>query len=151
VNRGYEIELRPIVEQQEFMRVALDHFCELNPAFKPAPDWQDNYFATIRGNSDCWLQWILLDGEKVGFVLFGIEKHRFLPRRTGAIYELYISPNQRRKGIARSCAELVLAELRKYSPSKIQLEVIEGNQAAARLWQHLGFSKVSERFTLALD
>ena len=84
----------------------------------------------------------------VGFVLFGVEEHRFLPRQTGAIYEVYVIPEERRKGIARACAKQVIAELWKASPSKIQLEVVQGNAAAAELWRSLGFQKVTERFSL---
>jgi len=142
------IALNRISEKREFMEMALNHFRELNPAFKLASDWQNCYFESIQSNPNYSLCWIVADGERAGFVLYGIEPHRFLPRRTGAIYELYVSPEHRRKGIARSCAEIVIAELWKSSPSKIQLEVVEGNEAAQGLWNSLGFGKVSERFTL---
>src|SRR5579864_50733 len=143
-----QIALNRISEKREFMEMALNHFRELNPAFKPASDWQTCYFESIQNNPNYSLCWILADGVRAGFVLYGIEPHRFLPRRTGAIYELYVSPEYRRKGIARSCAEIVITELWKSSPSKIQLEVVEGNEAALGLWNSLGFDKVSERFTL---
>lgn len=92
-----------------------------------------------------------MDGLRVGFVLYGVEEHRFLPRKTGAIYELYIVPDQRRKGIARACAEGVIQDLWKAFPSKIQLEVVDGNGAAAELWRSLGFQRVSERLVLATN
>jgi len=133
------------------MEMALSHFRELNPTFKPASDWQTGYFEAIVKNSNYSLCWILADGVRAGFVLYGIEPHRFLPRQTGAIYELYVSPEHRRKGIARSCAQVVITELWKSFPSKIQLEVIEGNKAALGLWRSLGFSKASERFTFSIE
>ena len=126
--------------------MALDHFRELNPEFKPARDWSTCYFESIQNNSDCSLCWILADGVRVGFVLYGIEKHRFLPRQIGVIYELYVLPEQRRKGIAKVCAQNVIKEFQKCSLSKIQLEIVEGNAAAERLWSSVGFSKISERF-----
>ena len=143
-----QIELRKVSEPGPFMQMALRHFCELNPAFEPEPDWERNYFQTIQTNQDFSLCWIVADGMRAGFVLFGIEDHKFLPRRTGAIYELYVMPQHRRKGIARACAKRVIDELWKSSPSKIQLEVVEGNGAAAQLWKALGFKKVTERFAL---
>ena len=149
MKRRPEVELAGISDRTEFMTMALSHFRELNPEFKPDSDWEQSYFENIQAKPECSLRWILADGVRAGFVLFGVEGHRFLPRRTGMIYELYILPEQRRKGVASACAEVVLAELWKASPSKIQLEVVEGNVAAAGLWKRMGFHRVSERFTLA--
>ena len=136
-------------DRENFMVVAEKHFRELNPLFQPDRDWRDSYFEKIRSNQSCSLCWIVAGGERAGFVLYGIEDHRFLPRKTGSIYELYVVPQWRRKGMARACAELVISELWKSSPSKIQLEVAEGNSAAAGLWRSLGFRKASERLVLA--
>jgi ribosomal protein S18 acetylase RimI-like enzyme len=136
-------------DRENFMAMAEEHFRELNPRFTPAQDWKASYFDSILGNRSCSLRWVVADGRRVGFVLYGIEEHRFLPRKTGAIYELYIIPDQRRKGIARACAESVIQELWKAFPSQIQLEVVDGNRAAAELWRSLGFQKASERLVLA--
>jgi ribosomal protein S18 acetylase RimI-like enzyme len=124
------------------------HFRELNPMFTPADDWKNTYFESILGNPKYSLRWIVSDGQRAGFVLFGLEDHRFLPRQTGVICELYIIPERRREGLARACAEQIIDELWKLSPSKIQLEVVEGNIAAAELWRSLGFRKATERFVL---
>jgi ribosomal protein S18 acetylase RimI-like enzyme len=86
--------------------------------------------------------------ERAGFMLYGIENHRFLPRTTGMIYEVYVAPQHRRKGIARICARQAIAELRSFCPSKLQLETVEGNEKANSLWQSMGFRRVSERFVL---
>jgi ribosomal protein S18 acetylase RimI-like enzyme len=136
-------------DRETFVAIAQRHFRELNPEFAPDQDWKTSYFDNILGNQNHSLRWIVTGGERVGFVLYGIEEHRFLPRQTGAIYELYIVPEHRRRGLARSCAEMVIAELQKSSASKIQLEVGEGNRAAATFWKTLGFQKVSERLVLA--
>lgn len=138
-------------DRKSFMAMAEEHFRELNPAFTPAPDWKASYFENILGSRDYSLRWVVADGQRVGFVLYGVEQHRFLPRKTGAIYELYIVPDQRRKGIARACAESVIQELWTVSPSKIQLEVVEGNGAAAELWRSLGFRRASERLVLVTN
>jgi ribosomal protein S18 acetylase RimI-like enzyme len=44
---------------------------------------------------------------------------------------------------------LAIAELEKLGPSRIQLEVVEGNPGATALWLSMGFRKVSERYILA--
>jgi len=135
-------------ERQDFLEMAELHFRELNPTFAPAADWKNSYFENILGNPKYSLRWIVSDGQRAGFILFGLEEHRFLPRQTGVICELYVIPELRRQGIARACAKQVIDELWKASPSKIQLEVVEGNPAASKLWRSLGFQKVTERFVL---
>jgi ribosomal protein S18 acetylase RimI-like enzyme len=143
------IELREVSEREEFMKMAERHFRELNPNFVPAGDWLRHYFDNIKKNPQYSLCWISVEGRRSGFVLSGVEDHRFLARTNACIYELYIVPEYRRRGIARQCAKLVLEELWKTSPAKIQLEVMAGNEPAARLWTSLGFEKVSERYVLA--
>lgn len=132
-----------------FLAMAERLFRGLNPNFVPQADWKQSYFENILGNALLSLRWIVVDGDQAGFVLFGLEAHRFLPRINGMIYELYIEPQFRRKGIAQTVARQVIQELQAQSPAKIQLEVMEGNRAAAALWVSLGFRKVSERYVLA--
>jgi len=135
-------------ERAAFLEMALQHFREINPKFAPAQDWKNSYFENIKNNPTYSLRWIVTDGLRVGFVLSGVENHRFLPRRTGVIYEVYVVPERRRRGIARTCAKQIIDELRRSALSKIHLEVVEGNTAAAELWRSLGFRKVTERFVL---
>jgi ribosomal protein S18 acetylase RimI-like enzyme len=136
-------------ERSDFLSVAIQHFSELNAFFVPQEDWKEHYFTTIMANPQYFLRWIICDERRAGFILFGLEKHRFLPRMTGAIYELYILPEFRRRGVAKACAMEAIRELRTHAPSKIQLEVIEGRTAAAALWKSLGFQKVTERYVLS--
>jgi len=136
-------------ERSEFMKLAQRHFTELDSTFVPHEDWKREYFENIRSNPNFFLRWIQHRGERAGFILFGIEKHRFLPRKTGMIYELYILPQFRKRGLAHMCAAQAIRELQVLGPSKIQLEVMEGNAAAMALWKSLDFQKVSERLVLA--
>jgi ribosomal protein S18 acetylase RimI-like enzyme len=136
-------------EQEEFLRMAAKHFSELNASFVPQDDWKEHYFATIMADPQYFLRWIICDEKRAGFILFGLEKHRFLPRKTGAIYELYVLPEFRRLGVAKACAIEAIRELWAHAPSKIQLEVIEGRVAASALWKSLGFQKVTDRYVLS--
>jgi ribosomal protein S18 acetylase RimI-like enzyme len=138
-----------VFEQDDFLRMAAKHFSELNASFVPQDDWKEHYFATIMANCQYFLRWIVCDQKRAGFILFGVERHRFLPRTTGAIYELYVLPEFRRRGVAKACALEAIRELWTYAPSKIQLEVIEGRVAAAALWKSLGFRKVTDRYVLS--
>jgi ribosomal protein S18 acetylase RimI-like enzyme len=145
------VRMLPIAssEQDAFLRMAANHFSELNAFFVPLDDWKEHYFATIMANSQYFLRWIVWEEKRAGFILFGLEKHRFLPRKTGAIYELYVLPEFRRRGVAKACAIEAIRELWVQAPSKIQLEVIEGRVAAAALWKSLGFQKVTDRYVLS--
>lgn len=131
-----------------FLQMAEQHFRELNPDFVPQQDWKEHYFERVSSNPRVFADWVQADGNRVGFVLYGLEEHRFLPRLTGMIYELYILPEFRRMGIARDCARQAISQLQTYSPSKIQLEVMDGNKAAEALWRSLGFERVSSRLVL---
>ena len=135
-------------ERSEFLEMARAHFRELNPSFVPQDDWERCYFETIMANPDMFARWIVVESKRIGFILFGLEGHRFLPRRTGAIYEVYLAPGRRRHGIGRQVALQAIEEMRLHSPSKIQLEVTEGNEPASGFWRSLGFERVTERFVL---
>jgi ribosomal protein S18 acetylase RimI-like enzyme len=135
-------------DRDAFLEMAGRHFRELNPDFVPQEDWKQHYFDRIQGNPRLSLRWVLADGHPAGFILFGTEDHAFLPRRSGIVYELYIAPEFRRRGIARACAQQAIDELQSQAPSKVQLEIMENNRGAAALWSSLGFEKVSERWVL---
>lgn len=135
-------------EKAVFLAMAERHFKELNPEFVPMEDWQRGYFESIQANERMSLQWIMRDGARAGFILFGFESHRFLPRKTGMIYELYVAPEYRRRGVGEASARLAVEFLQQRHAAKIQLEVMDGNDKAAALWKKLGFAKVSERFVL---
>ena len=135
-------------QRDSFLRMAVAHFSELNPSFVPHSDWRQHYFETIHKDSRYSLRWILSEEQCAGFILFGIENHRFLPRKTGVIYELYVVPAFRRQGVARRCAQQVMKELWSLGLSKIQLEVVEGNTGAAAFWRSLDFRRMSEHYEL---
>src|SRR5258708_19901232 len=114
--------------------MAAKDFSQLSSSFGQEEDWKEPYFAAIMGNPLYVLRWIVCDEKRAGFILFGLEKHRFLPRMTGMIYEIYILPEFRRRGIATVCATEAIRELQAHAPSKIQLEVVEGRSAATHPW-----------------
>jgi ribosomal protein S18 acetylase RimI-like enzyme len=135
-------------EREEFERMAIEYFSELNPGFVPQNDWKECYFPNILSSPRYFLRWIVCDGIRVGFILFGLEMHRFLPRTSGVIYEIYVRLEFRRRGIAQAIAKEAIRELWAHTPSKIQLEVVERQTASAAFWKSLGFQKATERFVL---
>jgi hypothetical protein len=80
-------------ERDEFLRMAVAHFSQLDASFVPQDDWTKCYFETILAAPQFFLRWIVCQEQRAGFILFGLEKHRFLPRQTGAIYEVYVGPS----------------------------------------------------------
>jgi ribosomal protein S18 acetylase RimI-like enzyme len=145
-----KVEMKQIssADREAFLQMAERHFRDLNPAFVPQDDWKLHYFEAILGSPRMFARWIMRDEERAGFILYGLEDHRFLPRLTGVVYELYVRPEFRRMGVARQCAIQAIRELEAFFPSKIQLEVVNGNVGAEALWQSLGFEKVTERMVL---
>ena len=139
------------VDRDIFTKMAMQHFQELDRSFVARDDWKESYFSGIQQREGTLLKWIQIGSDRAGFILYGTEDHRFLPRKSGAIYELYVKPEFRRRGAAREAATQAIDELKRKSPAKIQLEIVEGNAAAAALWRSLGFRKVSERYVLGGD
>jgi ribosomal protein S18 acetylase RimI-like enzyme len=150
VSVAVKIQAVPAGDRELFMQMAERHFRDLNPAFTPHPDWREHYFNRIQSNANLHLGWVTSDDRRAGFILYGFEEHRFLPRKTGAIYELYIEPEFRKRGIARAAAQQAISELKAGGPTKIQLEIIEGNVAAEKLWLSLGFERVTARYVLGV-
>jgi ribosomal protein S18 acetylase RimI-like enzyme len=135
-------------DEAEFLTMAEAYFTELNPGFVAADDWRTSYFSGLRASPNTQVQWIQCHGTRAGFVIYGIERHHFLPRSIPHIYEFYVLPRFRRSAVGLEAAKQVLQALRQLSPSRIQLEITSGNTAAAEFWQVFGFRKVAERYVL---
>jgi ribosomal protein S18 acetylase RimI-like enzyme len=142
------VELQRVAtdEKEAFLEMALKHFRDLNPQFEPLDVWKSHYFETIQSKAACSLCWIITQSERVGFILFGVEPHRFLPRSFGMVYELFVLQEWRRRGVGEAAAIIALARLKAQGVARVQLEVMDGNDKAADLWKKLGFRKVSERY-----
>jgi ribosomal protein S18 acetylase RimI-like enzyme len=137
-------------ERAAFMRMAERHFRELNPQFRPQADWARGYFESIQENPRYDLRWVHWGRRRVGFALFGLEPHRFLPRTSGMIYELYLLPAFRSRGLGTLCFAEILACLKQKDIRRVQLEVWSGNDRAAAFWCRLGFRGVATRYVLEL-
>lgn len=77
------------------------HFRELNPLFEPEEGWRQSFFDAILNRPKTFAKRITHEGERVGFVLYGLKDHPILPRTFGTILELYVSPDFRRMGLAK--------------------------------------------------
>lgn len=82
------IEMRPVSvsDREEFLRMADLYYRELNPSFGPHENWKRCFFEKITSSARIFARWIVNEDEHLGFIRFGLEYHRFLPRVTGTIY-----------------------------------------------------------------
>ena len=86
---------------------------------------------------DHHLRKILHDGEEVGVVWFRIRGERDTP--DVFLYDLLVRPRFRRKGLARATLLVLEDEVRRLGWSRISLYLFEGNTAASRLYEGLGY------------
>jgi ribosomal-protein-alanine acetyltransferase len=83
-----------------------------------------------------------LHGEVVGFAIARVDIHRNTAH--GHIITVDVAPAYRGKGIARKLLSEIEIMLRAKGVPECCLEVREGNVAALRLYQRLGYVKVSK-------
>src|SRR5258708_12612793 len=127
--------------------MAISNFKEPIPGSEPQEDFKKYFFdGMFKPNIFC--DWVVRNGTRVGFVIFGIEDHLFLPRKTGFFYAFYIVPEARKGPVASLVMQECCRGLDTYHPSKIQLEVIEGNEEANTICTWVGFLRVSSNYYL---
>ncbi|HDJ25963.1 MAG TPA: GNAT family N-acetyltransferase [Candidatus Bathyarchaeota archaeon] len=81
-------------------------------------------------------------GELVGFVLFA-ERESALksPYRRAVIYDLYVKPEWRRKGVATRLMGAALERLKAKGIDLVTVSVAASNQVAFKLYKKLGFQE----------
>ena len=75
------------------------------------------------------------EGEVLGTVMAGYDGHR------GWLYAVAVAPAQRQCGVGRALVERACAELAAHGCGKVNLQVREGNEAAAAFYEALGFAR----------
>ena len=66
-----------VADRDHFMAMAEQHFRRLNVSFVPQEDWRRYYLDNILRNPRLSLRWIMVEGERAGFILFGLERPSF--------------------------------------------------------------------------
>lgn len=81
------------------------------------------------------------DGEIVGYAYGTLEERNWnlLLDAHGAVHDLYVSENARRKGIGKRLFEAMCRELESLGAERIVLSTMVGNEAAQRLFAACGF------------
>lgn len=90
------------------------------------------------------------DHEVVAFSMSGHPRYQAEPG-TFELWALNVDPNCWRKGVGRRLVQEVLKSARRSKPSRVELWCINGNLAAASLYESCGFVRTgAERTTTAL-
>jgi ribosomal protein S18 acetylase RimI-like enzyme len=138
-------------EKPDFLTMARDYFTGLNPAFRPLPEWDGGYLECYLADPAARVRWVVRDGVRAGFVIFGVKRHPHLPWQIGYVYELFVRPEYRHGGIGSRAATLALRELAAAGCRRIDLEVSAENQSVAEFWRRFGFTKRAERWACPTD
>ena len=85
----------------------------------------------------CW-RIVDADGRPVGFGLIYLLAPQ-LPRSAAYIHWAYLEESLRRRGCGRLLLDDLLAWAKSKGASRVELQYIDGNQAAERFWTKMGF------------
>ncbi|WP_101841883.1 GNAT family N-acetyltransferase [Halobacillus sp. Marseille-P3879] len=80
------------------------------------------------------------DNQVVGWVLYGHQKDSFTGELIGFIYDLFVLPDYRSRGFAKSMMENAMTELKLQGMTSVRLVVYAGNEAK-KLYEKLGFAE----------
>lgn len=101
--------------------------------------WQPHLIERILSAPGAFGFLVQREGRVIGFVLCRTAD------KEGEVLSLGVSPEARRRGVARALMEAAVAHALELGIEHLFLEVAEDNQAARRLYEALGFSQVGRR------
>lgn len=78
----------------------------------------------------------------MGWVLLGIDQNYYQNETVGFIYELFVFPPYRKKGIGHQLMKQALSQLKALGLNIVQLNVFSGNHAK-KMYEKLGFQEVT--------
>ena len=145
--------VRFMAELQDFERA-------LEPNRQPGPEIADRHFAALEG-------WVAehpgaatlvaeVDGRPAGFLLFGVVEEfgdYVLPqnRAFGMLSDLWVGPDARGKGVARSLIAAAEARLKAAGITRVEVTAVPGNTTALRLYAELGYGPYQVTLSKALQ
>lgn len=80
--------------------------------------------------------------EIMGWILLGVDQNFYKNETIGFIYELYVFPKYRKRGIGKNLMLHGLSSLRSNGMKKVQLNVFSSNPAR-KMYEKLGFREVT--------
>ena len=79
-------------------------------------------------------------GRLLGYMILGELRPFFSPQAVGFVYDIWVSPDHRRSGVARFLLSAAERWGRAHGYTKIKLEVAERNRGARALYEGTGFA-----------
>ena len=114
------------------------------PEYRLAPGWRGDWRRFTRshiGHKDRLCLVAELDGTAVGFLLGAVlvRPRVFAHRSYGHIYDLFVDPTQRNRGVGESLVNEALAWFRSRHVEKVDLYTHARNEMGLRFWKKMGF------------
>jgi len=121
------------------------------PEYRLAPGWKGDWRRFTRshiGHKDRLCLVAELDGTAVGFLLGAIlvRPRVFEHRLYGHIYDLFVDPAQRNRGVGESLVNETLAWFRSRRVEKVDLYAHMRNEMGLRFWRKMGFEPTVQIF-----
>jgi GNAT superfamily N-acetyltransferase len=135
--------IRPAEEKDRTVLSSL-HISEDLESHKEAPDVMTSF--RLSGLSSRGKDVILVaedDGEAVGY-LWAVAL-RIFDYRIGVLFDVYVDPSHRRKGVGRHLLEKGVQELRDIGVRRFWANTEEKNAPTRALLEHLGFRQNNEK------
>ena len=101
-----------------------------------------DYLASVRGDLDQRILVAEEDGSIVGYALGIIRENppTLMPPQYGQIGEVFVEPDSRRRGHARTLVNQLLLWFRRRALTVAQLNLASANQLGRKFWKKQGFS-----------
>lgn len=80
--------------------------------------------------------------EVMGWILLGFDQNFYQNKPVGFLYELYVFPPYRKKGVGKLLMNEAIAQLKQAGMNNVQLNVFAGN-SAKKMYEKLGFKNVT--------
>jgi GNAT superfamily N-acetyltransferase len=105
--------------------------------------------ATLSSPTHCW-RIVEADGRPIGFGMIYLLFPQM--RSTGAFIQwAYLDPAHRRQGLGQMLLDHMLDWARAKGAKRVELQFIDGNKAAERFWDKMGFRPYTRRCVRDLD
>jgi GNAT superfamily N-acetyltransferase len=104
---------------------------------------------TLEDPHYCW-RVVEVGGRPVGFGLVYLT-HPQLPPSGAFLHWAYLEPDQRGRGLGRLLFEEMLLWCRERGAGRIELQYIDGNDAAEHFWRALGFRPYARKCVMHLE
>lgn len=110
------------------------------------------WFGKELGNKKALIYCARLDGELVGYAYARLEPRDWnsLLDAHGALHDVLVAENARRRGVAKLLVERVLRELKQRGAPRVVLHTSVKNRGAQKLFAALGFRKTMLEMTCEL-